>query len=177
MYEEIYKDFPSLDWEIPKSHQNHSSRGQKRQVEDGFQCQNCWAFVYTHLVFSGVRNRNHCPYCLWSRHMDHLEPGDRLSACKAIMQPIGLTVKQRQNKYRIGIYGELMLIHRCKDCSRLSINRIAADDQVEKLMELYQESLTLDRNTREQLEIIGIHLLQKVDESLVVSQLLGYYRI
>jgi hypothetical protein len=177
MYEEIYKYFPSLDWGIPKSHQNHSSRGQKRPMEDGFQCQNCWAFVYTQLVFSGVHNRNHCPYCLWSRHMDHLEPGDRLSACKAIMQPIGLTVKQRQNKYRIGIYGELMLIHRCKDCSRLSINRIAADDQVEKLMELYQESLTLDRNTREQLEIIGIHLLQKVDESLVVSQLLGYYRI
>jgi hypothetical protein len=109
--------------------------------------------------------------------VDHKQPGDRMSACKAIMQPIGLTVKRRQNKYSGEMVGELMLIHRCNDCGKLSINRIAADDEVERLMALYQESLTLDMDTWEQLDAIGIHLLKVDDATLVVTQLLGNCQI
>ena len=105
-----------------------------------------------------------------------------MSACKASMQPIGLTLKHRQKKYSgerngAGSHGELMLIHRCHDCGKLSINRIAADDQVERLMELYHESLLLDASTRDQLEAIGIQLLQSDDSGLVVSQLWGNTQI
>lgn len=89
------------------------------------------------------------------------------------MQPIGLTIKGRPNKYRLEITGELMLIHRCTECGKLSINRIAADDQVERLMELYQESMTLDMIIRSQLELIGFHILQAEDVHLVDSQLWG----
>jgi hypothetical protein len=150
-----------------------TDRWRRHATEESFICKLCKSQVYIQPMISGVQNRNHCPYCLWSRHMDYILPGDRMSACKAGMQPIGLTVKRRQNKYGRGTYGELMLIHRCNDCGKLSVNRIAADDQAERLMEIYQDSLSLDIDTRGQLEAIGIHLLLANDAMLVVSQLWG----
>lgn len=163
MYPEIYN--PST--------RNHPDRWRRRSSEDVFTCLQCQAAVYTQPMISGVKNRNHCPFCLWSRHVDHTQPGDRMSACKAIMQPIGLTVKRRRNKYGGGTYGELMLIHRCCECGKLSINRIAADDQAVRLMEIFYASLGLDTSTLNQLEVSGIHLLQGEDVKLVARQLQG----
>jgi hypothetical protein len=82
--------------------------------------------------FSGVQHRNHCPYCLWSRHLDHEKAGDRLSACKAGMRPIGLTYKRTRKKYG-DQRGEMMLVHLCLDCGKVSLNRVAADDDSEML--------------------------------------------
>ena len=96
-----------------------------------------------------------------------------MSACKSIMQPIGLTMKRGRNKYGAETCGELMLIHRCSECGKLSINRIAADDQIERLMEIFWASLGLDCPTHHQLEGSGIRVLQGEDVKLVVSQLHG----
>ena len=184
MYEEIYEHSHNQYWEKLKTHQRQSTYGQWRQTENkyrvsvyGFKCRHCQAYVYAQPAFSGVLNRNHCPYCLWSRHVDHTQPGDRMSACKASMQPIGLTVKRSRNKYRAGLVGELMLVHHCNECGKLSINRIAADDQADSLMELYRGSLSLDVNTQDQLESYSIQLLQDEDVKLVVSQLWGISQI
>ncbi|OGO26024.1 MAG: hypothetical protein A2136_02365, partial [Chloroflexi bacterium RBG_16_54_11] len=105
-------------------------------IVHGFRCRYCQAFVHTIPELSGVQNRNHCPYCLWSRHLDLWAAGDRLSACKAGMQPIGLTVKPGRNKYASHLAGELMLVHLCLECNHVSINRIAADDAPDALMRL-----------------------------------------
>ena len=174
MYEEIYE--PSLDlyWDKLNSRQNKSARRQWRTLKVCSRARRCQAAaVLTEPAISGVHNRNHCPYCLWSRHVDYLQPGDRMSACKAIMQPIGLTLKRRKNKYGGWLFGELMLIHCCNDCGKISINRIAADDQVERLMELFSESLSLSVNTRTLLERNGIDILQAEHTKLVVCQLQG----
>src|SRR4026209_2498083 len=96
-----------------------------------FRCAHCRNIVSVTHLLSGVNNRNHCPYCLWSRHLDLYSAGDRLSACKAKMKPIGLTMKKGRNKYRPGPRGELMLVHACTECNAVSINRIAADDDPE----------------------------------------------
>jgi len=96
-----------------------------------------------------------------------------MSACKAIMQPIGLTVKRSHNKYGLETYGELMLIHRCSECGKLSINRIAADDQIERLMEIFWASLGLDSPIQRQLDGSGIHLLREEDVKLIICQLHG----
>ena len=93
-----------------------------------FRCAHCHVIVPCAHLVSAVNNRNHCPYCLWSCHLDLYTAGDRLSACKAPMTPIGLTMKQSRNKYQRERRGELMLIHQCTECRTLSINRIAADD-------------------------------------------------
>lgn len=139
--------------------------------EDDFTCRECEAHVYSHPMVSGVQNRNHCPYCLWSRHVDLWKAGDRLSACKAGMEPIGLTVKMRPNKYGSWNCGELMVIHRCEACGKLSINRIAADDLSDNLMNVFRESARLDADTREKLAASGIRLLQATDQKLVLLQL------
>jgi hypothetical protein len=107
-----------------------------------FKCAHCGQIVSSAHWLSGVNNRNHCPYCLWSRHLDLYAAGDRLSACKAPMQPIALTSKRSRNKYSRG-RGELMLVHLCTDCSDISINRIAADDDADTLLEVFNDSCSL----------------------------------
>ena len=154
-----------------KNHQEY--RYGRYLFKDVFRCRQCEALVTAHPMLSGVKNRNHCPYCLWSQHVDLSEAGDRLSACKASMEPIGLTVKQRQNKYGNGSSGELMLIHRCTACNKYSINRIAADDFSDKLLEVFLASESMEPITRCKLEACGIRLLQRSDHQVVKYQLYG----
>ena len=163
MYPEIYSP----------SKYDRSDRWGRGSSENVFTCRHCQLKVYTQPIISGVQNRNHCPYCLWSRHVDHTQPGDRMSACKAIMQPIGLTIKHGRNKYGNRWNSELMLIHCCSECGKLSINRIAADDLAERLMGIFHASLQLDLLTRQYLKASGIRLLQGVDHKLVINQLYG----
>jgi len=96
-----------------------------------------------------------------------------MSACKAIMEPIGLTVKKRQKKYGSRRTGELMLIHRCSECRKLSINRIAADDLTERLLDIFHTSIGLDGSTQQHLKASGIGLLMGADHKLVITQLHG----
>ena len=145
--------------------------------ENGFWCKHCGAFVHTLPALSGVQNRNHCPYCLWSRHLDHLQAGDRMSACKALMRPIGLTIKPSHNKYASPCAGELMVIHQCSDCGKLSINRIAADDLAEVVAAVFRASLELDKALRHQLDLAGIKPLLQGDEILVNIQLNGMFNM
>jgi RNHCP domain len=112
-----------------------------------FRCAHCSHIVSSAHWLSGVNNRNHCLYCLWSRHLDLYAAGDRLSACKAPMQPVALTAKRSRDKYNRG-HGELMLVHLCTDCDCISINRIAADDDASTLLEIFNASLALPARTR-----------------------------
>ena len=138
-----------------------------------FKCAHCHVIVSCAHVLSGVDNRNHCPYCLWSRHLDLHVAGDRLCACKAPMKPIGLTMKKGRNKYQREALGELMLIHECVECRSLSINRIAADDDAETLMAVFDESLIRSQ----ELHIIciqyGILPLNLEDREIAYTQLYG----
>jgi hypothetical protein len=144
-----------------------------REREAGFECKVCSAYVCSAFSLSGVQNRNHCPYCLSSRHLDWLKPGDRLSACKSPMKAVGVTVKASSNKYGPG-NGELMLTHICTGCGHFSINRIAADDDVDEILAVYEASLDLEAALKEHLAGAGIRLLAAGDESLVRAQLLGW---
>jgi hypothetical protein len=67
----------------------------------------------------GTAHRNHCPTCLWSRHVDDDTPGDRDADCGSQMEPIGITVRGG---------GEWVLVHRCTGCDEVHLNRTAADD-------------------------------------------------
>lgn len=138
-----------------------------------FTCKHCGRFVSARTAVSGVVNRNHCPYCLHSRHVDLFEAGDRLCACKAEMAPVGLTLKRSRDKYARGHSGELMIVHRCTDCGGLSINRIAADDDPVQLLAALNgpagERIALQSACVRQ----GIHLLGEADRPLVLTQLYG----
>jgi DNA-directed RNA polymerase subunit RPC12/RpoP len=136
-----------------------------------FKCGHCGALVSSAHFLSGVNNRNHCPYCLWSCHLDLYVSGDRLSACKGQMKPIGLTFKIGRNKYRRDSGGELMLVHQCVDCGSLSINRIAADDDSASLLAVFQTSI--DQPIHALCQANGILALNENDRDAVEKQIFG----
>jgi hypothetical protein len=140
-----------------------------------FVCAHCHALVSSAHWLSGVNNRNHCPYCLWSCHLDLYAAGDRLSACKAPMRPVGLTMKRSRNKYQPEARGELMLIHRCTDCNALSINRIAADDVPEAVLAVFEDSLLTAHQLSDLCHQAGIAMLTEEDTQGVQGQLYGHY--
>lgn len=90
-----------------------------------FECQNCKMSVT--LDAPGTRNRNHCPFCLFSVHVDE-KVGDRKATCKALMEPIGKFMRPN---------GEEVLVHKCEECGKFSNNRVAGDDDMEKVAELF----------------------------------------
>jgi len=138
-----------------------------------FRCAHCHNLVSAAHLLSGVNNRNHCPYCLWSCHLDLFVAGDRLSACKGQMKPIGLTMKKSRNKYRLGERGELMLVHECTECGTLSINRIAADDDPENIQTIFQDSFLYGDPMRQLCEGHGIIMLSVEATEMIRKQLYG----
>jgi hypothetical protein len=144
-----------------------------RNTFGDFVCLVCHNFVSAEAALSGVQNRNHCPYCLSSRHLDLFEAGDRLSACKSNMRPVALTLKKTARKYSSSAWGELMLVHLCDECSKASINRIAADDDIAKLIEVFERSKALDKHTKSTLTQSGIVMLETGHFLFVREQLLG----
>lgn len=147
-------------------------RSASRIETEGFRCTNCGANVLRASFLSGVVNRNHCPYCLWTRHVDWQRPGDRMSACKGRMQPVGLALKRNRNKYKYDS-GELMVIHACQECSHVSLNRIAADDSAETLLAIFENTSLLTVNVRSRLQIAHITWLTQDKKGLVHSRLFG----
>jgi hypothetical protein len=89
------------------------------------------------------------------------------------MKPIGLTMKKSKNKYRLESGGELMLVHECVECGTLSINRIAADDASESVMEVFNESLLFSYKIRLRCEGHGIFMLNAEEAESVYVQLYG----
>lgn len=122
---------------------------------------------------AGVQNRNHCPACLWSRHLDGRKAGDRLAGCRAAMEPIGLTTKRSRNKYATERDGELMLIHRCTGCTKIVINRIAADDSAMAILELFEGTLMAGAQFNAALATGDIAPLTEGDRELVQKRLFG----
>jgi len=150
-----------------------STRNPAAQTFGDFRCLHCRNYVSANPILSGVNNRNHCPYCLWSRHLDLFEGGDRLSACKDHMEPVGLAFKQTRKKYVSHNPGEMMLVHRCIECAKISINRIAADDDPEVLFEVFRGSILPNRDLHREIEEHGIQILQASDSLLVETRLYG----
>ncbi|MBD3238794.1 MAG: RNHCP domain-containing protein [Candidatus Moranbacteria bacterium] len=139
-----------------------------------FICQNCLSGIRFNNK-KQIKNRNHCAKCLYSRHLDLNRAGDRLAKCKGLMKPIGLCFKkQKPNKYRPGAQkGELMLIHKCEKCNKISINRIAVDDDESKLIKILENARDLNQETIQIFKKQGIQPIQNSDEKEVLEQLFG----
>lgn len=90
----------------------------QRKVEN-FYCAHCGLEVF------GSGYTNHCPRCLWSRHVD-IQPGDRLAECGGLMEPIGVSGKP----------GNYRILHRCQVCGIEKWNQSAANDDFDQLVAL-----------------------------------------
>jgi hypothetical protein len=78
----------------------------------GFTCAHCGAGV---LPLTNGSYRNHCPFCLWSVHVDEARPGDRLSVCRGQMRPIDLVSRRKG----------WQVVHRCTRCGKTQPNKVA----------------------------------------------------
>ncbi len=139
---------PRIDWEVEEDHgsgifdkrsarrnrrrHNVAARIGHRQEErrrhneaPSFKCGHCRAFVGP--TVSGGRHRNHCPLCLYSRHVDGKTPGDRASDCRSLMAPIGTFFRRN---------GEQVIVHRCLGCGFERHCRVAADDNMVACLQL-----------------------------------------
>ena len=93
-----------------------------QRTKEDFVCGNC------HQEIIGNGYTNHCPHCLWSKHVD-INPGDRLSPCQGLMEPISIELKQ----------GNYLILHRCLVCGHEKINKTASDDDFETILALVKK--------------------------------------
>ena len=91
----------------------------QRKKED-FRCRHCGFLV------EGSGYTNHCPECLWSRHVD-MNPGDRAETCRGMMEPVGMEMKGSSR----------VIIHRCGVCHVERKNKVAEDDSADEIARLF----------------------------------------
>lgn len=89
-----------------------------RTPED-FVCEHCGTKV------SGNGYTNHCPNCLYSKHVD-INPGDRAAECGGLMKPLDLELKD----------GKYVIIHRCQKCGFTRKNKVIDEDNFDAVLEL-----------------------------------------
>lgn len=92
------------------------------KTTENFKCEKCGFFV------EGNGYTNHCPECLWSKHVD-INPGDRLGKCLGMMEPIGVVKKGR----------EYTIIHKCLVCGLEKANKAVKDDNFDMLVQVSSE--------------------------------------
>lgn len=93
--------------------------------KEPYTCEHCGASVM------GGRYNNHCPNCLWSKHVDDKIPGDRASECNGLMKPVGVT--QERGKWRI--------IQECVSCGHTFKVDRHPEDNFEVIISLSQKPL------------------------------------
>jgi hypothetical protein len=96
------------------------------KVKENFVCGNCGCKVL------GTGYTNHCPNCLWSRHVD-IEPGDRANPCNGLLQPIGIETKG----------GEYIIVHQCQKCGEKTRCKSSPQDNQEEIILLSQNPVSI----------------------------------
>jgi hypothetical protein len=86
--------------------------------QEPFTCEHCDRSVEP---LSRGSYRNHCPFCLWSKHVDDIGPGDRASTCGGLMEPVALDYKSGSQS---------RITHRCQICKKTIPNVVAPDDDL-----------------------------------------------
>ena len=92
------------------------------EIDEEFICENCGKKVSK----LGYSCRNHCPYCLHSKHVD-INPGDRMEQCHRDLYPIGIEKKKKKG---------YVIIFKCEKCGKIRKNKIAKDDDMDIIIKL-----------------------------------------
>ena len=90
----------------------------ERKIEN-FVCEHCQAKVV------GNGYTNHCPKCLWSKHVD-INPGDRAEKCGGLMEPVFVELEK----------GQYVVTYKCEICGLKKRNHILEGDNIDELIRL-----------------------------------------
>lgn len=72
--------------------------------QEDFVCEKCGTEV------KGTGFTNHCPNCLFLKHVDKNIPGDRIESCQGLMEPIEVEFT----------HGKYSLPHRYQKCGKMT---------------------------------------------------------
>ena len=93
-----------------------------------FICDNCGREV---LPQRDGSYRNHCRFCLFSKHVDRV-PGDRMNECGGLMRPVGLRYKSGKG---------FQIVHKCLLCGEEKVNKVTENsvqpDDIEEIIKLF----------------------------------------
>lgn len=85
--------------------------------DSGFICAHCGREVLP----LGYTSRNHCPFCLYSLHVD-INPGDRANECGGPLRPVRAEPHPKRG---------YVIIHRCEKCGGTSRCRAAHEAKIQ----------------------------------------------
>ena len=92
------------------------------EIDEEFICEHCGAKVSK----LGYSCRNHCPHCLYSKHVD-VNPGDREEQCHGMSGPISVELDNKKG---------YVIIFKCKKCGQIRRNKAAKDDNIDLIIKL-----------------------------------------
>lgn len=92
------------------------------EIDEEFICENCGKKVPK----LGYSCRNHCPFCLYSKHVD-INPGDRAENCQGLLKPISVEISSKKG---------YIIISKCQKCGAIRRNISANDDDMSKIIAL-----------------------------------------
>lgn len=101
--------------------------GNFTEIDEEFICEYCGKKVNK----LGYSCRNHCPYCLHSKHLD-INPGDRAEKCHGLLEPIDIEIDSKKGK---------MIIFKCMKCGAIRKNKVADDDNLELIFEIINKKI------------------------------------
>ncbi len=90
-----------------------------KKINETFICINC----KKQIQLASKTCRNHCPHCFVSLHVDWEIPGDRRSNCYGKMYPKDYFISNWTMK----------ILFECEICHKQHWNKVAVDDDIEKL--------------------------------------------
>ena len=99
--------------------------GNFTEIDEEFTCENCGRKVKK----LGYSCRNHCPYCLYSNHVDNM-PGDRQEECHGKLKPVGVELDSKKG---------YVIIFKCEKCGKIRKNKAAKDDNMDLIIKLSAE--------------------------------------
>jgi hypothetical protein len=102
---------------------NQAQRKNFITINEEFNCENC---NQKNPLLKGSC-RNHCVFCLYSKHVDEEVPGDRKSNCFGLMEPVELDQNAEKG---------YVIIHKCTKCGKKSRNKVAFDDNFDTVIKL-----------------------------------------
>lgn len=95
------------------------------EIDEEFICENCGKKVNK----LGYSCRNHCPHCLYSKHVD-INPGDREEECHGLLKPIDIEINSKKG---------IVIVFKCEKCGEIRKNVAAEDDDKELIYKIMRE--------------------------------------
>lgn len=95
------------------------------EIDEEFICENCGKKVGK----LGYSCRNHCPYCLYSKHVDK-NPGDREEDCHGMLEPIDIEINSKKG---------YVIVFKCIKCGAIRKNKVAEDDNMELIYKIMEK--------------------------------------